>query len=746
MKQRLTLILALAVALAPQFGLAGSGSKGAAPSGPNTADQVMTSIFTPASNVIRIENSSGSTPPPIFSPNTADEVLTSIFDASSNAIHVQCVSGCSGGGGGAATSVQFGANPVISLGTTQPSSGQCLLYNGTNIVGGTCGSGGGGITGWTQNGTTGTVLAQPASGQDAVTLQLEPTVASPASDIFQVYLPGATPSTACATNTKCAFGIQANGNMYLLGNSLTLGSANQATASNVALFGGTPGQGYLKLSSAALSPPAAPTAVPASGGSLPASTAYDVETTYVNPAGETTASTVTVTAATSSTCTASGNCSIQVTSPPAETNATGYNVYVKATGGSNYFLQNASPTAIGTNFTMTSENTSSANPPTANTTGAAYNSFLSMSAEGSGVLCSSSSAPGGDCASGTRLVMQAAGTPTTGDCVQWTGPNQVGDQGSACGGGGGSSSWSALTAPTGNLSLSMAGDSSTFTWTGGNEIQWGTAGNVLWQNTTAATSGTNQNSPTLTLGGTVWNGSASVADTWTLQDQIASGSNGQSVLEITHTGSSANNSSVSTNMGLESNTASSFNGANLWLQQAAGSSNDFLDTYRNGTYYFTVNSAGSASAYGLRMVETSAPSGSGGIDSIWGDTSHVLRVKLNNGPSLDLATHGVNNIAYSTTPSLDMSKGNVQQFSCTTAGAAISPTTANLRAGQIVTFVFIQNGTTACTVTFPSNMHGATTVGTTLSGINTQQFVVTNNGSDLYAVGSGTQNMTGGTP
>jgi hypothetical protein len=47
-----------------------------------------------------------------------------------------------GGGGGAATSLQFGST-VFNLGAP-PSQGQCLSYDGSNITGVACGGGGGG--------------------------------------------------------------------------------------------------------------------------------------------------------------------------------------------------------------------------------------------------------------------------------------------------------------------------------------------------------------------------------------------------------------------------------------------------------------------------------------------------------------------------------------------------------------------------------------------------------------------------
>lgn len=111
----------------------------------------------------------------------------------------------------------------------------------------------------------------------------------------------------------------------------------------------------------------------------------------------------------------------------------------------------------------------------------------------------------------------------------------------------------------------------------------------------------------------------------------------------------------------------------------------------------------------------------------------------------NLASCGLNSIPYSTTPALNPSLGLVQQFSCTTASASITPTFVVPPAGTIFTVVFVQNGTTACTWTWPTHIHGATAVSSTLSSISTQQFVVSNNGTDAYAVAAGTS-TTGGTP
>lgn len=107
---------------------------------------------------------------------------------------------------------------------------------------------------------------------------------------------------------------------------------------------------------------------------------------------------------------------------------------------------------------------------------------------------------------------------------------------------------------------------------------------------------------------------------------------------------------------------------------------------------------------------------------------------------------GVNLISFSTTPVLNMALGNIQQFSCTTPSSAISPTTSGLLPGQVMTLIFVQNSGTACTLSYPSTMHGGTSVGSSLGLTNVQSFVVSNNGTDMYAVAAMATNMTGGTP
>ena len=92
-----------------------------------------------------------------------------------------------------------------------------------------------------------------------------------------------------------------------------------------------------------LAPPAAPTLTQVAGTGCPAEPYY-VQTTYVNPQGETSDSTeATIT-------TTSGNC-LQVQSPATTTGVTGWNVYVSA-NPNNETRQTATPLAIGTSWTF----------------------------------------------------------------------------------------------------------------------------------------------------------------------------------------------------------------------------------------------------------------------------------------------------------------------------------------------------------------------------------------------------------
>lgn len=97
---------------------------------------------------------------------------------------------------------------------------------------------------------------------------------------------------------------------------------------------------------------------------------------------------------------------------------------------------------------------------------------------------------------------------------------------------GGASAWSALTAPSGALSLTMAGNTSTFnTTTALSQF-------FAWKNTTAAIVGTSQGSPVLSTCGRAFHGSADVEDCMTFKELPGNGNDAAIVQTIGHTGTS----------------------------------------------------------------------------------------------------------------------------------------------------------------------------------------------------------------
>jgi uncharacterized phage protein gp47/JayE len=122
--------------------------------------------------------------------------------------------------------------------------------------------------------------------------------------------------------------------------------------------------GEWALNTTPLNPPPAPAPTEAATGGTVAAGTYTVAVTYVTAGGETTPSPsgeVTTTGATST---------ITVPSPPAEAGVTGWYAYVTQAGGSSQTRQQTagSPTAIGTNLTLTAPPTATgAAPPSSNT-------------------------------------------------------------------------------------------------------------------------------------------------------------------------------------------------------------------------------------------------------------------------------------------------------------------------------------------------------------------------------------------
>src|ERR1700723_865415 len=117
--------------------------------------------------------------------------------------------------------------------------------------------------------------------------------------------------------------------------------------------------------------------------------------------------------------------------------------------------------------------------------------------------------------------------------------------------------WNVEGNATGNLTLANAAYTSTFNQT--SAAAW------LWANTTVASAVTTNASPLLELAANCYTGSASAADTWTIQSSLVAGTNGNSSLNIAHSGSSG-----FTALNLPTLTNLSWNGDTFLSRSAAG--------------------------------------------------------------------------------------------------------------------------------------------------------------------------------
>lgn len=194
--------------------------------------------------------------------------------------------------------------------------------------------------------------------------------------------------------------------------------------------GGTSGQVLTTENGAPfLAAPAAPVlSTVATGGTIAAAT-YGVKTTYVNAQGETVASSA------ASITTTGGTSTITITSPPPAGGtaggqvATGWYAYVTGPGGSTYTRQQTagSPTAIGTNLTLSAPPSSSgATPPGSNTAGTLVATWtteptIPITTHGDLIVGDATGAP----------VRLALGTPLqmptpVGNAVAWATPGNFG--------------------------------------------------------------------------------------------------------------------------------------------------------------------------------------------------------------------------------------------------------------------------------------------------------------------------------
>jgi len=181
-------------------------------------------------------------------------------------------------------------------------------------------------------------------------------------------VPGVTAATAVALHSTSV-------SLYLMGNNNQAASTALQAAVLAAFSGKTLAGVTVSAAAPTLVPidvgtqaqtPAAPAVSTATTGGTVAGGTYQVEVSYTNATGETLVS------STSSITTTGTTSTITITSPPAENYATNWYAYVTQVGGTSFTRQQTagSPTAIGTNLTLTAPPTSSgAAPPVANTTG-----------------------------------------------------------------------------------------------------------------------------------------------------------------------------------------------------------------------------------------------------------------------------------------------------------------------------------------------------------------------------------------
>ncbi len=167
----------------------------------------------------------------------------------------------------------------LTLGTV-PTSGQCLEYNGTSITGAACAGGSGNLpASWSTGNANTSLFGEPAASTDATTLNLTPSEATGGTyNIFQVGSNGTAATTSCSAGVY--FAVEYNGNLCFTANNLQLGANNQPTASALTLFGGVGAGPYIDQESAALTPPVDPVPVIQTGGTLPNTQTFNFEWVY----------------------------------------------------------------------------------------------------------------------------------------------------------------------------------------------------------------------------------------------------------------------------------------------------------------------------------------------------------------------------------------------------------------------------------------------------------------------------------
>jgi hypothetical protein len=194
--------------------------------------------------------------------------------------------------------------------------------------------------------------------------------------------------------------------------------------------------------------------------------------------------------------------------------------------------------------------------------------------------------------SGQALIAPVLGTPASGTLTNCTGLPYAALTGTPAIPT--SFAWNVEGNATGNLTLANAAYTSTFNQT--SAAAW------LWANTTAGTSGTTNASPLLELAANYWTGSASATDLWTISSQLSAGTNGASILNFYHTGSTGTNELVFGGASDNPITLNLSSGYVLAQQFAAGNS---LGLGSNGLYYGATSVWTDATVYSMGVVGAS---------------------------------------------------------------------------------------------------------------------------------------------
>jgi Uncharacterized conserved protein (DUF2190) len=331
------------------------------------------------------------------------------------------------------------ANQIAS----SPITNDCPQWNGSNFQWAACaggsgapggtsaqyqinnvGSFGGSSTLTNSNASgTGTVQIQPSSDVVAQTVKC---YASGQSDCFEIFN---------AAGTKSVW-VDSEGNLNFIGNSASYGAGNQTTQSFLRLYGSVSGTSdaspaYLELfdglslTQTDLFASQSTTGLLCVGSGIPG-----------GDCGPTTAGTNFIPSVAGGTAPVAGDCVKFVSST--QIGDAGASCGGGGGGGGSGTVNSGSAGQI------------------------AYYASSGTTVSGETVIPIANGGTGASTLAGANIPVQT-GTITAGDCVKWASTTSITDAG-ACGSGGGGSSWSGLTVPSGNLTLNMAGYATTFNW------------------------------------------------------------------------------------------------------------------------------------------------------------------------------------------------------------------------------------------------------------------------------------------